>query len=285
MIRIVYTNSNHQLEKLDISVEHFPNGELKIKKISLPLNNIIMMTYYVFDKDTMHQDLFVLKNLKRTFEKDITEGILFISFLPYSRMDRDDRYHMHTLPIILNELAELNFSHYIITDPHNPKVIFSEVDNDFAEKIIPYYPTNTLIKKALEKIGSNERYQIVYPDKGATEKYNKGILETNNSANGEKVRNPENGYLEYTRILNLDLKVNTYIIVDDLCSGGMTFKLCAEKIKKENLNAKVFLVVSHFEENGGKSILNNSSIEHIYTTDSMCTTDHPKITQLKLFRQ
>lgn len=290
MIVVNYLNEFSEVKSLIYKAEYFPNGELKIKLQDLPKNSRGTVTYFIFDKNTIHDDMFILKYLALQFGGKITSGALFLSFLPYSRMDREDGHHGHTMPVILRELVWLGFSDYIVTDPHNLNAVRDYSMGHLNTRFERYFPTEELIAEALEKYNI-DAFQIVMPDSGAKRKYLR-ILESSSLplpkveiASGHKVRDGKTGHLVYKGIELLDCNMEYYLIVDDICSGGMTFKLCAEAIKKANPKAKILLVVSHFEEGGGKSILNDDAIEHIFTTDSMCNIDHPKVTQLEIFKR
>lgn len=285
MIKLVLTDIFGNTSSLKIIPQKFPNGELKIE--SIELNSMeILKTLLLFDKNTIHEDIFILKLLKRKYREKLTDQALMISFLAYSRMDREDGHHEHTLPLFLEELARLGFNRYTFVDPHNPNSLHS-FRSDFNALYNIFYPAVMLVKNIMIDFKiDKDNFQIVLPDLGAKQKYSEVVESLEGSfhpACGAKSRNPETGFLQYNYIAGLG-SVDNYIIVDDICSGGMTFKLCAEKILETNPNGRIFLVVSHFEEGGGKSILcSDSPITKIYTTDSMCDIKHEKIIQLELF--
>ena len=71
------------------------------------------------------------------------------------------------------------------------------------------------------------------------------------------------------------------LIVDDICSKGGTFYHSAKKLKE--LGAKeVYLYISHCENSILQGeVLTSGLIERVFTTDSILTEEHEKITVLK----
>jgi len=69
--------------------------------------------------------------------------------------------------------------------------------------------------------------------------------------------------------------------VDDICSKGGTFYHSAKKLKE--LGAKeVYLYISHCENSILQGeVLTSGLIERVFTTDSILTEEHEKITVLK----
>ena len=69
------------------------------------------------------------------------------------------------------------------------------------------------------------------------------------------------------------------LIIDDICSRGGTFYHSA-KVLKEAGAANIYLYVTHCENtiHEGELLKEDSLIERIYTTDSLLTKTHEKIT-------
>ena len=62
----------------------------------------------------------------------------------------------------------------------------------------------------------------------------------------------------------VDIQNKTILIIDDICDGGMTFKLTAERLKE--LGAKeVHLYVTHGIFSKGLETLRESGIDRIFT--------------------
>jgi ribose-phosphate pyrophosphokinase len=68
------------------------------------------------------------------------------------------------------------------------------------------------------------------------------------------------------------------IIIDDICSRGGTFYHSAKALKEAGA-ANIYLYVTHCENTIHEGeLLNSDLIKHIYTTDSILTKKHEKIT-------
>lgn len=77
------------------------------------------------------------------------------------------------------------------------------------------------------------------------------------------------------------IKGKNVLIVDDICSKGGTFYHSAKALKAAGAN-DVYLYVTHCENTIFKGeLINSDLIKHIYTTRSVFTLAHEKITVLK----
>ena len=70
------------------------------------------------------------------------------------------------------------------------------------------------------------------------------------------------------------------LIIDDICSKGGTFYHSAKRLKEAGA-ANIYLYITHCENTIHEGeLLNSDLIKHIYTTDSILTKTHEKITIL-----
>lgn len=261
-----------QLNKSTIAIEQFPNKESKIKDFNslITENNLIEFTYED-DADLMH--LFFVK--KYLDEHDAT-CVLWINYMPYSRMDRKIEGDLFTLKYICSFINELKFNKIYIVEPH------SQVTVDLLENSIAIFPVLDWLPSLMEDLNFTENDRIIFPDKGAALRYKNSFLP--NTCVFEKKRNPTSGKIE-----NMELKEGNIpkgakcIIIDDLCSAGGTF-LWSAQILKEIGASDIFLLVSHCEPRAlnGPLLESNSPIQHLYCSSSMIKTAHSKITYLPL---
>ena len=106
---------------------------------------------------------------------------------------------------------------------------------------------------------------IAYPDQGAESRYRTlSILEDFPSCSFSKDRDQETGYIK-NLFLNemVDLKDQDVLIIDDICDGGMTFKLCAEKLLQCGAKS-VNLYTTHGIYSKGIQTLKDSGISRIF---------------------
>ena len=159
-------------------------------------------------------------------------------------------------------------------EPHSQKTM------ELLERSVAVYPVMDWLPDIMTEIGFTDNDRIVFPDKGAAERYRNYDLQ--DSCVFEKTRNPITG-----RIEGMKQKEGTIpqgakcIIIDDLCSAGGTFLLAGNSLRESGAR-EVYLIVSHCEPTifDGKLLADDSPIDRIYTSDSMMNRPHRKIKYL-----
>ena len=124
---------------------------------------------------------------------------------------------------------------------------------------------------------------VMFPDAGAAKKYSNLDFGDKPIIIGNKHRNKE-GRIESYDLMNFPEGGNTtwVVIYDDICSYGGTFVEAAKALKEKGVEY-LALVVSHCENN----ILKGEVFDYfdeVYTTDSICTIEHPKLEIWKQYR-
>ena len=261
------------LNKHQIVTEQFPNGETKVKDFDQLIlkNNLIEFTYQE-DGDLIRL-LFVKKRLDEVPSESCR---LLIRYMPYSRMDRKIEGDLFTLQYVADFINSLQFDTVFVVEPH------SKVTLELLANSVGIYPALDWLPQLMEKLDFSEQDRIVFPDKGAAERYINSGYE--NSCVFEKKRNPQTGRIESMQLKTGDIPFGAKcIIVDDLCSAGGTF-LWAGKILKEMGASVVYLLVTHCEPRIFKGALldDDSPIVSVFTTNSMMDTVHPKINYINL---
>lgn len=183
---------------------------------------------------------------------------LRIKYLPYGRQDKsisnDATFGLKTFAAILNSFM---WSKVVIMDPHSEIAI--QIIH-FAEAIYP--------AKLLETIAQSLEGNIVlcYPDKGAVKKYTK-VYETlyRPYIYGEKVRDQLTGNITSYEVFG-DPAGKNVLIVDDICDGGMTFKILAKDLLAKGAK-EVNLFVTHGIFSRGLKTLKDSGINRIFAQD------------------
>ncbi|MCM1988354.1 hypothetical protein [Oceanirhabdus seepicola] len=204
-----------------------------------------------------------------------TKVNLTMKYIPYSRMDRYIDGYMFSCKYFCEIINDLKFNRVFVLDPHS-SVSVAVLQRVSEISIQPY----------LDKIiHENNIDYVFYPDNGACKKYPEKIKlpEHITYFYGNKKRNLQTGYIEKYELVNApDLKDKNVLIIDDLCSKGMTFFLSGSEIKSKGAQ-NVYLYVSHLEDSvkEGK-LLNSNIIDEIYTSDSIFNDySQEKITILK----
>ena len=188
---------------------------------------------------------------------------LRVDSLPYARQDKEvnnnSTFAKLTFMRFLSNIPNLNRT--ITVDCHSHK--YNHIGRLTSNSAFTYItPLICDLKPSL----------ICFPDIGAKGRYGKGPLSEGaiindtliRSCSFTKVRNQDTGRIERLDLNELvDVEGQTVLIIDDICDGGMTFKLTAEKLL--TLGAKeVNLYTTHGIYSKGVDTLRESGISRIF---------------------
>ena len=192
--------------------------------------------------------------------------------LPYFPGARQDRVCNPGEPLSVKVYADLinnmNFDVVTILDPH------SEVTGAVLDRV-RMIDNHAFVSDALYKINerhSTSTFTLISPDAGSNKKIF-GVAKEYKGAypviRADKLRNLVTGEIIDIQVFatKKDLKGRTAIIIDDICAKGGTFCGLAKKLKELGA-ANVYLIVTHYEGTATPSILKDSGIDGVYTTDS-----------------
>jgi ribose-phosphate pyrophosphokinase len=150
----------------------------------------------------------------------------------------------------------LKFDKVFIIDPHSKEA------TKLIKNSIALYPKSSIE----ETLFKNNIDLIVYPDKGALEKYTKAYDHLNVPfIYGEKVRDQLTGKITHYEVVG-DPQDKSILICDDICDGGATFIILTKELLRLGAK-KVFLFVSHGLFSNGTQILFENGIQKIITAD------------------
>ena len=251
----------------------FPDGTLlmKYEEGYYPNDNIIEWKY---ENDGELFSLICLVNHIRNGNPRAYINLI-LPYIPNARMDRvKEQEDIFTLKYFCEVINSLNFEEVVVLDAH------SNVALALLNRVREIKPWN-YIEKAISKIPVDRELALFYPDEGAMKRYSSGLNLP--FAFGIKRRDWETGKIE-----SLDLSGNVeaingadILIIDDICSRGGTFYHSAKALKEAGA-ANIYLYVTHCENTIHEGeLLNSDLIKHIYTTDSILTKDHKKITVIE----
>jgi len=178
---------------------------------------------------------------------------LTIPYLPYARQDKavsnSATFALRTFCKLLNTL---DVKEIIYFDGH------SDVPLALLKKASPFFPMERF-NMALKMC---EADTIAFPDAGANNRYK---VDSNlHRIVAEKTRNQETGYIEKYEITEGHPEGRKILIVDDICDGGMTFKLLAESLLDRGAK-EVNLYVTHGIFSKGVQTLKDSGINRVFT--------------------
>lgn len=204
------------------------------------------------------------------------ETTLTIKYLPYARQDKevanDATFALKTFLWMINTIG---FHKIIVMDPHNFDAV--RVSCQFEAK----YPTHTLLSVFRE----TDPDLICYPDHGALVKY-QDIYDIFGKPYifADKVRDQSTGNITSYNLRtheSLTPQGKNVIVLDDICDGGMTFKLLAKDLLAAGAKS-VVLFVTHGIFSKGLQTLKDSGIQRIYTQDGEASEEAGRIIYRRL---
>lgn len=275
-----------KLNYKEVEFESYPNGETRPIIGELPVRQKGFQNYEVrYESDA---DLFNLMLLKRHMDVvgPSTGSVLFLSHMPYARMDRVENpgEQAFTLKTVCDLINWLSFDNVLVADPHSD-VCVALLNNCMVVSAI-----SPLLDRALKAIGDTAT--LVFPDAGAQKKYERLLGVGEDYFFAIKHRDFEKGTIESINVHYSDPHVvadsarpGVAVIVDDLCSRGGTFVGTAEALKRDWGFDKVYLVVAHCEPAAYSNSKLYDEIEHVYTTDSMPWPGGPRAPGFTRFDQ
>lgn len=241
----------------------FPNGEinLPIKDLEiLKTNNIT----FIYEDDS---DFFKLAVLKGWLDDMLSTTSLYLTYMPYSRMDRINEHYSISLHAACQFINNLCFECVTVREPHSYKTL-ELLRNSFLDEWC-LDRINSIIER--ENIQS-----VFFPDFGAYQRY-MGFSVNFPIATGKKERDFYTG-----NIIGLDIQGEVkegVLIVDDICSRGGTFVQAAKKLKEKGAK-NIYLLVAYCEDN----VFNGEIfdyIDKIYTSSERELKNHPRIIKIK----
>ena len=249
----------------EVEFKQFPNGELHLdgeqvySNLSMFTNNVVLFKY---ENDS---DLIKLMVLKRYIDEEKTAPtVLLITYMPYSRMDRQESDTVFTLKYVAEFINQMNFHTVYVHVPH------SDVTPALLNNCITVDLTTHLFEKVVDKIGfDKERDFVFYMDAVDQKKYSKKV--DCRSLVGFKDK-------EDLKIIGQISLFHKVIILTDLCDKGEDFVQVAEKLKYMGAG-EIYLVAGHCEDTIFEGAIPNSDfIEKVFTTDSIISeSKHDKV--------
>lgn len=184
---------------------------------------------------------------------------LHMPFLPYGRQDKEiSNESTFALKVFADLINSLHLTKVTTLDAHSK--VAEELFNNF-ENI---YPDNQINQAVLALVcfeAEVDNLRLAFPDRGACDRY-RG---SEGSIIGHKVRNQLTGFIEKYDIEG-EPSGKDILIIDDICDGGMTFKLLARDLLTNGANS-VNLYVTHGIFSKGIETLKESGISRIFTKE------------------
>lgn len=281
-----------------VTGDTFPNNETTLNVKGKMLNHRggvqTIHMYFEDDKDPFH--LLLLVSHLRDILGPNSEIELICPYLPYSRSDRPMLSRAGSLKAICDLINGMHFNRVVICEPHSDVSVMLlknvEVVNTSLrlglQAAIDRLEFDCCYQCVLQKM-KEEGYYFVFPDNGAEKRYVQQLNEIDPTFANYKVcskrRDIATGKITSFVVadVNPDEPVKHAIIVDDLCSKGGTFILCADAIRQAYPVETVDLCVTHCEQNiYNGSIPTSELIDKVYIGNTMLTKPKGKITQVNV---
>lgn len=241
-----------KLNGYEVPVTRFPDNTTQVWKIpAKALDQDYFEIDWVYGPNSGIVELAQLYDLLKASSKT-TEIDLYITYLPFARQDKpignEETFALHSFARLLNTM---DFNLVSIRDPHS-HVAIALINNARG-----HYPIFR-VKETFDKIGAD---LVCYPDVGALAKYNN--LYKLPFVTATKEREASTGYIKNMKVLG-NVEGKKVLIVDDICDGGMTFRILAEKLYLAGAK-EVNLFVTHGLFTKGTRILRDTGIVEIFT--------------------
>ena len=275
-----------------VKITKFPNGETHIANTDIEriLSNMAdtevipfedytnIVNPFITFKFESNEDLinliFLTKHMRSLHYGRLN---LIIQYMPYSRMDRTEGKKVFTLKYITEIINNLKFNKVYILEPH------SDVSVALINNSKEVWLTPQLFKDYKELIGfDKDKDLIYYPDGSSYKRYSK-FYEGYNSIIGFKHRDFETGHITSIEFAGNKInKESKIVMVDDLCSGGMTFKIAGDIFRRDyGITDEITLITGHCEYNifNGAITKDDSPVNRIITTNSIIEDEAKGIKQ------
>jgi ribose-phosphate pyrophosphokinase len=235
-----------------VPITIFPDKTSQVWK--LPTSTFESKKAHVLWSFENEAEVMHLAQLQRLLSHNGIETTLEVTYLPYARQDKrianDTTFAFETFLFIVRHLY---FHKLIVHDPHNWDAVRPGC---MAQAVYPE-------RQVVEVANAMKTDIVCYPDKGALAKYTE-IYEFPYMY-GEKVRDQATGNILSYSIVG-DPADKNVLIVDDICDGGMTFRLLARDLLAAGAKS-VVLFVTHGIFSKGLQVLKDSGIQRIFTQD------------------
>lgn len=269
-----------------VEINKFPDGtpriNLDVDEFDACLFNWIRIDWK-YENDS---EMFYLMLIKRHLEKHFpsaTDIELFLPYVPNARMDRTKNTdEVFTLKYFCDFINSLGFSNVYVLDPH------SDVSVALLNRCVVLTPEK-YIRDVFRSMEVTSNVVLYFPDSSAAKRYSE-LFPDISYCYGEKKRDWKTG-----KILGLDVRTNgidlsgkTILMIDDIISYGGSLFYSAEELKKYN-PYKIYAYATHTENSvldkeKGTLIkaLENNTVERLFTTNSLFTGEHEKITVMEV---
>jgi len=295
-----------KINNITINQNHFPDGSLRV--LDFPIlqykENIFIKWNYENDAE-LFTLICVVNHLRNNWGALIKTIGLEMAYIPHARMDRTkSNTEVFTLKYFCDVINSLKFDYVRVLDPHSS--VSEALINNLIRMDVETGIVDAIDDIEGKDIDGGKKYGgttvIYFPDDGAMKRY-KGLNAFcgHRLIYGKKVRDWKTGKINgltihseggelLTEFGQKPLTDTVVLMVDDIISYGGTLAYSADALKELGAQA-IYAYASHTEnsvldEENGTLIkrLNSGVVDGLFTTDSIYSGEHPRISVLKLFK-
>lgn len=266
----------------EIKIEHFPDGTQRLNINCEYLEERYVICWVYEKEEELSALIYITKHLRNLpYTMDNCQKIyLVLDYLPNARMDRIKSYNeVFTLKYFCDVINWLNFDVVQILDVH------SNVGSALLDRV-NVLSSRDYINNAIYQIEKDDSELILFfPDEGCVKRL-ADMFPKYKWISSQKKRDWETGKILGLDIITngVDLNGKTILMCDDIIAYGGSFKYSADKLKELGAG-KIYAYATHTENSvldREKGILIKSledgTVERLFTTDSLFTGEHEKIT-------
>lgn len=256
--------------------EYFPDGTQRLKADCK--GGALEITWKYGDDS----ELFTVISIANNYKERGYKVALNLPYIPNARMDRvKSEEEVFTLKIFCNLINQIGFEKVTVLDAHS-NVSLALIDR------VQQMDIKAVIKKAaLNKLPKD--IILYFPDEGSQKRYVDFFPEYRYIC-GMKKRDWATGQIKGLDVMDngVDLEGKTVLMIDDIVSYGGTLYYSALKLKELGAT-KIYAYATHTEnsildEDRGtlKKILDDGTVEKLFTTDSLFIGSHKAIEVLEV---
>ena len=290
-----------KINNIVVDTKHFPDGTqmlMNLPDFGVAGGNVEFTWNYENDEELVTL-YFLVNYLKEKLNKDYI-FTLNMPYIPNARMDRvhNQKNEVFTLKYFCRLINEMGFDRVYVLDPH------SNVSTALIDHLCVVNPDDYIYEALKDIEGFNidggVKYGgttvIYFPDAGAMKRYSDlWAIGKREIIYGAKERDWDTGKIKGLKVFNkngeaitdphaLDGKV--VLMIDDIVSYGGTLAYSADALRALGASA-VYAYASHTEnsvldEEKGQLLkrLNEGVVDELFTTNSVYTGQHGRITVL-----
>lgn len=260
-----------RINNIPFTTEYFPDGTQRLN-VDGELKEVTLNWQYENDSE-----LFTLLAINAHYKELGAVVSLQMPYIPNARMDRTkSNSEVFTLKYFCKLINDANFKTISVLDAH------SSVSLALLDRVEVMDIAAVIRKTALDKLPKD--IILYFPDEGSQKRYST-LFPEYRYITGMKKRDWSTGRIDGLDVITngLDLTGKTILMIDDIIAYGGSFYYSAKTLK--GLGAGSIYAYSTHTENSVlneekgtfRKLLDDGTVECLFTTDSLFTGTHKSI--------